>query len=81
MLTNSKAISQDQNLADASHILYNRAYMSKAELSKALEFSELENSKLRKEVIRLKNKLLIRQEEIINSESKDCIEVSFLKAV
>lgn len=40
-----------------------------------------ENQLLRNEVIRLKNKLLIRQAEMINDEGLDYIPTTLLKAI
>lgn len=43
------------------------AFMSKGELRKTIESMDFEHSKLRREIIRLNDKLLQRQEEMINS--------------
>lgn len=48
-------------------IMPETAFMSKAELRKTIEAMAFEHKKLREEVIRLNNKLLQRQEEMINS--------------
>lgn len=71
VLTGSQAPAHQQDLAIAQNELSNLAFMSKGERGRMIEILSGENQILRKEVMRLKNKLLARQTEMINTEGKD----------
>lgn len=71
VLTEAKSFTHEQDLADV-----------KPEFNlENFDIFWMENKKLRAEVLRLKNKLLIRQAEMINQEGMGYIPTTFLKAV
>jgi hypothetical protein len=74
---------QKQDLAIAQNELSTLPWMSKGERGRAIERLVGENQTLRKEVMRLKNKLLARQTEMINIEGTDHLPTphTLLKAV
>lgn len=66
---------------NATNTFTDLTYFSKGQLRRGFEEMEKENHQLRQEVLRLKNKLLIRQAEMINYESDSFSITPLMKAV